>query len=740
MNKIVSKTLLKRPIYYISLMRKFLFLNLMISLFLIFILCFVDPGIFQNIFAQQYRMIHPYRQLDIGTSLSDGYAVKGNIMYLATLFDGHIYEFNLTTRTMKDRFRIHPEDKNQNSPGAMIYVKENNTLYAGTNKSFTRLPFIYLFDPDGEDLPKKIIHIDTLNIYSFFNPIQIDDHIYWGCYHTHRNGIPKIIKMDIYNNQWQVKEFRPAELPLHSNYTFSLENIRNILYVSTESGHILKYDTRINQFLTSTIDLSPYGAAYIPHLATDGKGLWVMTTIPQRPLFYIEKPEAIQPKIYQISERTPISFSRIFFSKIDSFLYGQGYRIKYLKKGRFNYEAMPYLNYENLRDILGIYTLSGRNYILGENNHIKDVDVSRREFRIAQLPPRSVPEIVNIPDIKSEKSGAILLTMSSDKVNKLYLSTYLIGFLYAIDGSMEKAPTFLTDNRHVRFNEQADIILAYPAIRGSILLGCYKGSSGSAVLYFFNPSETRGQQWIMGSLPEKQGVFYPRITALAFDSLNNIYIGTGEMTISATTVPAAIFFVNHSTLQRKRNFPIQKEIDYRWPEDSEVNKPVRIMAMAQAGNYLYCISYHSVENGIKNKFFRVDLKNGRVEISKYHEGAFVGIRNKLFVKEENYLIVAFDSCLYKYDVNRFTFEMPVERLNLEKSIKTLVGDDHFYYLGTDQKIMVIDKQFRIIQSFYPPSESDTINDIDILGGMLYAITKNGWLIKYNISDQKPDSW
>lgn len=734
MNELISKNLPQRLSYSVSLRRRSLFLNLLTLLCLNFILLMVDPGIFQNIFAQQYRIIHPYRQLDIGTSISDGYAVNGNIMYLATLFDGHIYEFNLSTRTIRDRFRIHPEDKNQNSPGAMFYVKENNTLYAGTNKSFTSSPYLYLFDAFGEALPKKIIHIDTLNIYSFFNPIQIDDHLYWGCYHTQQNGIPKIIKLDIHNNRWQVKEFRSTESPLQSNYTFSLETIGNILYVSTESGHILKYDIRTNQFLTHTIDLSPFGATYIQHLATDGKGLWVMTTLPRRPLFYIEKPETIKPKIYQISERMPISFSRIFFSKIDSFLYGQGYRIKYLKKGRFNYETMPYLNYENLRDILGIYTLGGRNYILGENNHIKDVDVSRREFRIAQLPPRSLPEIVNIPDIKSEKSGAILLTMSSDRVNKLYLSTYLIGFLYTIDGSMESAPTFLTDDRHVRFNEQADIILPYPARRGSMLLGCYKGSSGSAVLYFFNPSETRGHQWIMGSLPEKQGIFYPRITALAFDSLNNIYIGTGEMTISATTVPAAIFFVNHSILERKRNFSIQKEIEYQWPEDSEVKKPVRIMAMAHAGNYLYCISYHGVENGITNKFFRIDVRNGKVEISKHHAGAFVGIRNKLLVKDENYLIVAFDSYLYKYDLNRFTFEMPIERLNLQKSIKTLVGDDHFYYVGTDQKIMVIDKQLRIIKSLYPLSESDIINDIDILGEKLYAITKNGLLIKYNVSD------
>lgn len=740
MNKLVSKTLPLRPFYFTSLMRRFLFLNLRTSLFLIFILFLVEPGIFQNIFAQQYRIIHPYRQLDIGTSISDGYAVKGNIMYLATLFDGHIYEFNLSTRTIRDRFRIHPEDKNQNSPGAMIYVKENNTLYAGTNKSFTSSPYIYLFDPDGEALPKRIIHIDTLDIYSFFNPIQIDGHLYWGCYHTHRNGTPKIIKLDIYNNEWQVREFRSAESLLHSNYTFSLENIGNILYVSTESGHILKYDTRTNQFLTTTIDLSSYGATYIQHMASDGKGLWVMTTIPQRPLFYIEKPEGNKPKIYQISERTPVSFSRIFFSQTDSFLYGQGYRIKYSKKGRFNYEALPYLNYENLRDILGIYTLGGHDYLLGENNHIKDVDVSRREFRIAQLPPLSAPEIVNFPDIKSEKTGAILLTMSSNKVNKLYISTYLIGFLYEIDANMETAPTFLKDNRQIRFNEQADIIFPYPGLKKSMLLGCYKGSSGSAVLYFFNPSEAKGRQWIIGTLPENQGIFYPRITALAFDSLHNIYIGTGEMTISATTVPAAIFYVNHSILERRRNFLIQKEIDYHWPEDSEVKKPVRIMAMAQAGNHLYCISYHTVENGIKNKFFRVDLRNGNVEISKHHEGAFVGIRNKLFVKEENYLIVAFDSYLYKYDLQRFSFEMPIERLNLEKSIKTLVGDDHFYYVGTNQKIVVIDKQFRMIKSFYPSSENDTINDIDILGEMLYAITKNGLLIKYQISDLEFDGW
>ena len=81
MTKLVSKILLQRRTYIIFLIRSYLFLNLMTLLFLNFIFFVVEPGIFQNILAQQYRIIHPYRQLDIGTSISDGYAVKGNIMY-----------------------------------------------------------------------------------------------------------------------------------------------------------------------------------------------------------------------------------------------------------------------------------------------------------------------------------------------------------------------------------------------------------------------------------------------------------------------------------------------------------------------------------------------------------------------------------------------------------------------------------------------------------------------------------
>jgi hypothetical protein len=689
----------------------------------------------KNGVSQEYRIIHPYRQLDIGTSTSDGYAVKDTIMYLATLFDGHIYEFNLKTRKISDRFRIHELDINQNSPGGMIYVKETNQLYAGTGKSFTGVPNIYIFDTEKDTLPNKILHIDTLGIYSFFSPIQIDSYLYWGCYHTQAGGNPKIIKINILDNRWEVKEFSSTDRPIQANYTFSLEKVGDILYVSTETGHILKFDIRSDQFLERTINLTKYGARYIPHLVTDGRGLWAMTSLNSLPLFYINQPDKRRPKIYQVPERMSVIFSRIFLLN-DSFLYGQGYRIRYARRGEFEYEDLPYLNYEYMRDFMGTFTLDGRNYILGENRYAKDNDVSRREFRISQLPPISNPEIINFPDIRSQNTGAILLTMGSDKVSKLYMSTYLIGLLYSIDSSLESLPHFLTNNRNVKFNEQADVILPYPAASGSMLFGCYKGSSGSAVLYYFNPSLPKGQQWTMKSLPETECIIYPRITSIAFDLSNNLYLGTGEMTVSATTVPAAIFFLNKSSLESRQDTQIQKKIRYSWPDDSDVDRPIRIMAIVHDRNYLYCMSYHSVPNGIKSKFFRINTRNQKVEISNQHDGAFVGIRNKMIYKDRKYLIVAFSSRLYKYDLENFSFDAPLNVLELEEfeSIKSIVGDEQYYYLAMDRKILMLDHQFREIRSFYPMSKGDVINEIDIIGRSLYAITKNGLLIKYNLDD------
>ncbi len=691
--------------------------------------------IFQKIVAQEYRVIHPYRQLDIGTSTSDGYAVTGDFMYLATLFDGHIYEFNLRTRKMSDRFQIHEQDINKNSPGGMIYVPQTNRLYAGTAKSFTSVPHIYIFDVDDGPLPTKTLNIDTLGIYSFFSPIQIGNNLYWGCYHAQAGGKAKIIKINIQDHRWEVKEFPSTNPALLANYTFSLEKLGDLLYVSTETGHILKFDTRSDRFLERTIDLSRYGARYVQHLAADGKGLWAMTTLAARPLFYIDQPERRRPEIYRVPEKMPVIFSRIFITD-DAFLYGLGYRIRRVREGQFDYQPLPYLNYENMRDFMGTFTLDGRDYILGENNYAKDSDVNRREFRITQLPPDSPPDIINFSDIRSQNTGAILLSMGGDKVHKLYMSTYLIGLLYSIESSLASPPVFLSDNQNVKFNEQADVIEPYPAVSGSMLFGCYKGSTSSAVLYFFNPSRPQGRQWSMKFISRSEGVNYPRITAIAFDPSDNLYLGTGEMTVSATTMPAAIFFLERSALESSQEAPIQHKIGYSWPDDSDVDKPIRIMAMIYDQGHLYCISYHSVPDGIKSKFFKVNTANQEVEISKIHNGAFAGIRNKILYHEGRHLMVAFASRLYKYDLDNFSFDMPLNVLELEpfESIKAVVGDDRHYYLTTDRKILVIDKQFREIRSWYPTNRDDVFNGIDIIGGSLYAITKNGLLIKYDLDD------
>lgn len=687
--------------------------------------------------AQEFLAVHPYRQFDIGPSTSDGYAVNGEIIYLATLFDGHIYTFNVKTRELKDRFRIHPENKNQNSPGGMIYIEKSKRLYAGTGKSFTSVPQIYIFDTTKDTLPEKILTIDTLGIYSFFSPIQVGNYLYWGCYHTQPGGFPKIIKIDLSDHSWEVKECNVSDNGIRANYTYTVRRWRNLLYVSTENGHILKYNLKSNAFIEHTIDLTSFGAAYIQHLTPDGEGLWALTPLATQPLFYIENPAQKNPKIHRVPSDMRVIFSRIFLGKSDGYLYGQGYRIKFLRGGRFDYQPLEYLNYENLRDIIGAFTLDGKQYLIAENTHLKDVEVTQREFRTVSLPPAAKPEPIIIPDIKSENSGAILLTLGSDYTQNLYMSTYLIGFMYAVNQDFRSAAQFLTDNNGVRFNEQADIITAYPGAAGSMLFGCYRGSSGSAVLYYYHPARARGEQWSAKSLPMIDRISYPRLTALAFDSLDNLYAGTGEMTISANTPPAAIFYMPREILQNGLKSEFDQEIKYHWPADDVVGQPLRFVAMLHDRDYLYCISYHAHPQGITNRFFRVNLKTGDVEISNAHNAGFAGIRNRLLLREGRKLLVGFGAKLYQYDLDNFNFNAPLKEADfsaIPEFVKGVVGDGSRYYVCLDHKIAVLNQQLELIRYIDTPAESDLFNAIDMLGSHLFAITKNGLLMKYDLNN------
>lgn len=691
--------------------------------------------LFSFLHAERAMVVFPYRMLETGTSISDGFALNGEKLYLSTLFDGHIYEFNLQTKTLKDRFRLREKSVNKNSPAGLLYVSETQKLYAGTGKSFERVPELYVFDTTGDTIPETVITIDTLGVYSFFNPKKVGDYIYWGCYHTQPNSYPKIVKLDMRNNHWQVIEYKQSD-SIRQNYTYALQQINDILYVSTESGYILKYDLRSDRFLTDFIDLTEGGNKFVQHLATDGKGLWALCTEYSQPLFYIEKPEKRTPAVYRVPKDKKILFSRIYAST-DGSLYGQGYRIKYTSNGNFAYQKYTYTNFENLRDIIGGFRYNGNDYFIGDNRYIKDVRIDRREFRLTQLPARRKPEIIEIDDIKSKKTGAILLTLGSDKQDKLYVSTYYIGAMFSVDGDLQQSARYLVDNRNVRFNEQADIITDYPGSPGAMLFGCYKGSGGSGILYIKNPLRTRGLQWAEKSLPVMSSKTFPRITATAFDSGNNVYVGTGEMTINAATPTAALFKMPTSEILTTTEINFGQPISYEWPQNNELEPPIRIVSLIHYNPYLYCISYHSYKNGIRNRFFRVNMETSMVEISGLQDAAFAGVRYRLLYKDGNRLVVGFGSSIYVYDLVNFNFQDPLKTFSFAVDsdiVKAIVGNENSYFVCMDKRIEVFDKELQKTRTINISHDGDIFQSIDTLNGKLYAITKNGLLIKYEIEN------
>jgi len=699
-------------------------------------LIFLSTIFIFTVACHETLVVHPYRQLDNGSNDDNGFTVNNDKIYLATLFDGHIYEFDISTKKLKDRFRIRAEDRNENSPGGMVYDPETRKLFAATGKSFNRIPNIYIFDTQHDILPEKVITIDTLGVYSFFNPVVIGDNVFWGCYNTEAGGSPTIVKLNKKNLSWEALKYdNPGKL-INANYTYALRNLNNVLYISTESGYILKYDLQSQSFISEVIDLTGYGTQHIQHLTTDGKGLWAMSTLPAPSLFYVKNPSHKNPEVYKVTSKYPIAFSRIYCDDSQGYLYGQGYKIKYMGGGKFNYENIKYLNYENLRVIIGGFQERGKHYLFAENIHKKSLDIDKKEFRMISLPPSGPPEIIEVQDIKAKDTGAILISIGSDQINTLYTSTYWIGYLYKVKADFKERPQFLVDNQGVRLHEQADIIRSYPGRLGSMLFGFYQGSNNSAVLNFLNPTLPKGRMWAKKYLPRSDGKLLPRITSIAFDESENLFIGTGEMTINATTPPAAIFFMRKEALLNRFDDKVEREIEYNWPKNYPLDRPIRFMSLSYYEDYIYCISYHIYKNTIPNRFFRINVKTGAVEISPIHNAYFHGFRDRLLLREDKYLMVGFASKLYRYDLTKFDFTKPLQIYDFSdtsEGIKMIVGNGRHYFICLERKIAILDKQLKLVRYLATLSEADSFQSIDILKTHLFAVTKNGLMIKYDIS-------
>jgi hypothetical protein len=691
--------------------------------------------------GDQKIIVHPYRQFETATTNENGVTFYNSKIYIGTLFDGHIYEYDYQSlpEYFIDKYQLRIQDINANSAGSMIC--DGIHLYAATSYSFSRLPKIYIFNLNENGCPEESLNLFSVDpvLYLFFNPSEYNGYIYWGCYHTGSgiNGQARIIKFNKSDRSITLK--KSAQL---ANYTYTTAILGNNLFASTETGKILRFkiDRAGNLSEYACIDLSSYGVTHIQHLKADANTniLWVNTTI-QNSLFCIVNPAGtlISPVIYHTSNN--IVNGRVYLG-CDNYLYGQdanshGYKIKHRGSGSFDFCAVPNLDYNSFGAILGGYydSQTQKHFLVGENFRIKDTNLQKREMRVLNLNDNTLSDKI-FDDIESTNTGAILVSLDSDTQNKLYASTYWIGFMYSINAN--DLTKELLKNNGIRINKQADVIKAYPAGDvGDMLFGLYGGSTESATLLFYDSNPLADPHWKYFVLPQPNpSMYYSRILSFADDNNNDIYLGTGALTLNQNTPPAAIFKIEKESL--KQNPPPSDpfySVPFTWPQPGD-DIPYGIMSMVYYDGYLYCVSYHFINGIVGNRFFRICISDGSV-LKSSESASFTGHKSKILYKDGASLLVGFGAKLFKYNLTNFNIDQPEKTLYLgSEMIAAIVGDNQYYYVCQPGRICIYTHGFVMVRQITNPIPGDEFYSMSLHNsdGYLYVITHNGILYKYEI--------
>ena len=704
-------------------------------------------------YAEQPDFIipYPYRKLQISNSHDHGftvdtrgYAIQDSLIYLGTVFDGSIYQYNLRSRKISPRFKINNDNRNGNSAGSMLFDDNNRVLYAGTSISEKRAE-IYLFDTSSKDsLPFQVVEVDpkaTERIKVLFSPIYYrergKEYIFWGCYHYEENGPAKIIKFDLATNSVEVIKLTGA---CRAIYTYSLSIVDQFLFVSTERGQILRYDLFRNS-CTRGIDLSKYSpdARHIQHLASDGYDLWAMTNAPDQPLFLIENPTSDQFRVSRIPDArgVKIKLSRLYVGPSGN-LYGQGFKISRFQD-HWKVDPQAYISYGSIGAMIGGFRQrSGDHFIIGENFRIKDDPVKRDRIslNLGNLNREELFQRNELIDPKSEGNGAILHSIGTDQEHTIYLSTYWIGFLYKINSDafgVEESLKYLIGNDNNRINAQVDVIKHYQG--GDMLFGHYMGTHGSARLMFYDQSK---DHWVEKKLPETNGVLYPRIMTFAIDDSGAVYLGSGERTFNASTPDAVIFKASKRELYDPVPFQRSQRVNFvkNWPDS--VRFPKRIMAMEYYDNSLYCVGLSMSNKGtFSNQFFRINLSDKSIDMLKMSASSTF-FSSRILLRERTKLLLGLGSRLYYYDLDRFDIEHPDGSVDFSShgSIRGIIGDENSYYIHFDNKILTVNKRFELDSIIDMPtvSQKDRFQAIELLNDHLYAITRNGICYRWKVKD------
>ncbi len=707
-------------------------------------------------------IVHSWRRIEATSSNQNGFASNLQSIFLGTLSDGHIYEYDVLNGRLYDRFKIHSIEKNRNSANSMIFTEINghSFLIAATSFSHDRLPIIYVFDYEGttrDDVPDlylSSINVRTgkfipENVHVFYSPVRHGNYIYWGCYHDSANPAAKILKLDV--SDVNDLEFEIIHFAENANKTIALEIINDILFVATENGTIIRYN--LTRSAQTTSILIP-GAREIPQLVRDeNDNLWCMDAEEHR-VFFIKDPtaEASSSRILDV----PVSTLSRLYSSRDGYVYGQGFRTRYNElKNNIDLEYIKRLAYSDLGIFVGGFEFKNGDdsqvLLCGYNLGYKDVDVSKVNLKFADITTNGgAPTIEDriLDDFKMPVVGQKLHKFASDNTGSVYISCYWIGYNYRItpvNGTPlnDDQKEVLTRNGK-RITFQYDIIKPYHGGGGGgILFGRYTGNYSSALLDY----RKNGGGWGEVQLPrarENPVQYYSRITALAEDESHNIYVGTGEQTISKNTPDAAIFRLNEENLINHYTVGNDQMIKFIWKDPSmegEHPQPIRIISLLAHENYLYGIGFgvqYIDKDTKKNRtsFFRIDLTDCGVEICTELNSTMLSFADKILLKHGDYLIVAFENELVKYDLSNFQINSPVLSRRFDiRPITSVLEDSNRLFACTPEKILILDLDFNPVSEIRIPSlpEDDEFIESDILKGYLYSTTRNGLLYRYPIS-------
>ncbi len=714
--------------------------------------------------ADKRTVVHPQISFHNSATNENAVAFNGDKIYLATKFYGHIYEYYYMADStyFVDKFKLREKDSNKNAAGAMVY--HDNHLYTVTTYAFKRIPEIYIFKTNqaGDQLlPDTTIDLMKHDpaLLVFYNPIVIGDYVYWGTYHN-KGGPARLVGLNIKDQNYekgdiQILKSSKSKAPK----TYSLAQVDNMLYVSTNMGIILRFKLDLQDgSILGEIDPIDIGieesSREIQHLKADPENniLWANTTLGNA-LFCISNPDAD----YQV-KRTwhNIINTRIYLGP-DGYLYGQGldqtkrkmvgYKIKRTESG-FNYRIVAGLYYSRFGAILGGgINKEGITYLVGEDFRKADENPDLKYMRTLNLNTNEQRQI-KVKAIEINTVGMTLNALASDNSGTLYLSTYQTGYMYKINTDF-KEKELLPPGR-LRYSYQADVIKNYPNSPGSMLFGIYGGTGRSSRLIFYDISAANDnwKHWVLPNGPK--GIIYERLKAMAINPLSNeIYIGTSNQLLDDKGYPAKIYKLTINDLKNdKGNSEDWKEINYRWPENyPERDNPSDFLAMTSDGNYLYCIlQQYDKQKGLReNKFVRIKTNEQSPLISqndikieeKYNEWSTHC--DKSICADGRILLVGYGSKIFRYDLNRFAINNPENTYEFGKEpIVAILSDAKHYYICQPSIIRIFDKNMNEKRQISPPDEqveNDYFETISLNqnDGYLYAITHNGILYKFRIN-------